>query len=191
MKPLIKLALGRQTSTSLSNNHRTLQGKLQMNLTFLQNLPGNYLLVGGHACSLYREPRYTKDIDILVNKADVDLFHDFILSNGGQHLNDLTIGGKSYLYKDQELDILECRERWSTKAFSTPVLHNDIKVISLPFLVLMKLKASRVQDLADISKMLGQASASQQAQVISAVKRYQPSDLEDVESLLQLGILER
>ena len=54
----------------------------------------------------------------------------------------------------------------------------------------MKLKASRAQDLADISRMLGAATDNSLQSVRTAIKQYFPEALEDMESLAMLGRLE-
>ena len=63
-------------------------------------------------------------------------------------------------------------------------------MLPLPYLVIMKFQAGRVQDLADITRMLGLASE----EALSATRRlfaqYSPSDLEDLESFILLGRME-
>jgi hypothetical protein len=58
----------------------------------------------------------------------------------------------------------------------------------MPYLVLMKFQAGRVQDIADVTRMLGQADA----QALDAVRAlfHPPADLSDLESLITLGKLE-
>lgn len=63
-------------------------------------------------------------------------------------------------------------------------------MLPLPYLVLMKLQAGRVQDVADLARMLGQASAAQLAVVRRLCTMWRPEDLEDLESLIVLGQLE-
>ncbi len=54
----------------------------------------------------------------------------------------------------------------------------------------MKLSASRTQDLADISKMLGLANQEELNEVRKIVETYIPTAQEDLESLITLGKLE-
>jgi hypothetical protein len=63
-------------------------------------------------------------------------------------------------------------------------------VVDLPYLILMKLEASRTNDLSDISRMLGQASERELDEVRKVIEMYDPNSLEDLESLIQLGKLE-
>ncbi len=54
----------------------------------------------------------------------------------------------------------------------------------------MKLLASRVQDLADVSRMLGRALDSDLDRVRSTVREHAPGLADDLESLITLGRLE-
>lgn len=62
-----------------------------------------------------------------------------------------------------------------------------LPVIPLPYLVIMKLDASRHQDVADLARMLGQASEQQLAEVRAAVQRWRPADQEDLEAIIVSG----
>jgi hypothetical protein len=54
----------------------------------------------------------------------------------------------------------------------------------------MKLHSGRVQDLADISRMLGVADEDSLRKVRMIIVEYLPDDTEDLESLILLGKLE-
>ena len=54
----------------------------------------------------------------------------------------------------------------------------------------MKMESSRLQDLADISRMLGYASTQAIETARKVLKAYRPQDEEDFISLLELGRLE-
>lgn len=58
------------------------------------------------------------------------------------------------------------------------------------YLVLMELRSGRTQDLADISRMLGLAADAEIQRTREIVAKYQPDDIEDLESLINLGRLE-
>ena len=80
------------------------------------------------------------------------------------------------------------RDSWVEDAVRNPVSGEDgLPYIALPYLVLMKLKAGRLQDLADIGRMLGCADDSSMEAVKRITGRYRP---EDLDSLIQLGKLE-
>jgi hypothetical protein len=53
----------------------------------------------------------------------------------------------------------------------------------------MKYQSGRAQDLADIERMLGQAPDSALKATRALFKKFAPSDLADLESLIELGKL--
>jgi hypothetical protein len=55
----------------------------------------------------------------------------------------------------------------------------------------MKLESGRVQDLADVTRMLGWADDETLAVVRDVVMRHRPAEIEDIESFIYLGRLER
>ena len=65
-----------------------------------------------------------------------------------------------------------------------------LPVLPMPYLVLMKFQAGRVQDLADVTRMLGQASDDALASVRSLFAQWLPDGRDDLESLIELGRLE-
>ena len=65
-----------------------------------------------------------------------------------------------------------------------------LPVLPLPYLILMKFRASRAQDVADITRMLGQAGEVQLNAVREVFERWLPGNDEDLESLIALGQLE-
>lgn len=80
---------------------------------------------------------------------------------------------------------------WGDKALASTVRDEDgTPFACLPFLVLMKLESGRLQDLADISRMLGCADESQVDEVRKIIISYRPQDMDDLESMLALGRLE-
>jgi hypothetical protein len=97
------------------------------------------------------------------------------------------------------LDIITSKRAWVSTALLHPRIGSDGQpVIDLPFLVLMKLEASRTTDISDISRMLGQASDLELDQVRKTIPQsghyanemYDPNSMEDLESLIQLGKIE-
>lgn len=63
-------------------------------------------------------------------------------------------------------------------------------IIALPYLCLLKLEASRPQDLADLSRMLGGADDAMLDEARRVVDSYRGADRDDVASLIVLGKLE-
>jgi hypothetical protein len=136
--------------------------------------------------------RMTLDTDILVHPGDAPRAEDALREAGGKKSGPLTIGGSTWRMPDgRGIDLVALDEPWVREALAAPVRGQDgVPFIALPYLVLMKLAAGRVQDLADISRMLGGARARAVAAVRRAVSHYRPEDGEDMESLIRLGRIE-
>lgn len=151
-----------------------------------------YAIVGGVATRLYMPERMTLDLDILVKAEDAKLIYQDLANANSQKIGDLSIQGSQWQLADgTSLDVLEGTASWVTIAIQNPNYAPDgSPVISLPYLVLMKLIAGRSQDLADVSRMLGGASDIQLLEVKTTIDQYLPNSVEDLESLIMLGKLE-
>lgn len=151
-----------------------------------------FAIVGGVATRLYMPERMTLDIDILIKAEDKALIYRDLEQAKAQKLCDLSIAGSQWQLADHTLlDVLEAEDDWVDLALAQPNYSPDgLPIIALPYLVLMKLSASRTQDLADISRMLGLATEQDLAAVQEVILRYLPTATEDLESLILLGRLE-
>jgi hypothetical protein len=151
-----------------------------------------FVVVGGVATRLYMPERMTLDIDILVSTQDVPGLYRELNQASGKQIGMLTIGGSSWQLADGTvLDVIESSEAWVTQAVQNPNIDpTGLPIISLPYLVLMKLQASRAQDIADLSRMLGGADEALLGQVRTVVQTYMDDAAEDLESLIMLGKLE-
>ena len=84
-------------------------------------------------------------------------------------------------------------EPWLAEALDEAERNLDaqgLPVLPLRYLVLTKWHAGRVQDLADITRMLGQADEDTLASVRALFRQVLPEAHEDLESLIELGRLE-
>ncbi|OIP69988.1 MAG: hypothetical protein AUK48_14140 [Oscillatoriales cyanobacterium CG2_30_44_21] len=153
----------------------------------------NFVVVGGVATRLYMPERMTLDLDILVRDEDAQLVYEDLENARGQKIGDLSIAGTQWRLADgTSLVVWAFDGDWVVEAIGSPNFAPDgLPVIDLPYLVLMKLIAGRSQDIADISRMLGVATDWQLGRARMAIGRYLPSALEDLESLVVLGRLER
>lgn len=151
-----------------------------------------FVIVGAVATALYMPRGATIDLDVLVLPEDARAFHDAPRRPGYSLRGSLELGGTTWAAPDgRVLKVLESGEPLARVAVEQPALSPDGKpVIGLPYLVLMKLAASRPQDVADLSRMLGAADEAALNQVREVVQRYRPADTEDLESLVHLGRLE-
>lgn len=152
----------------------------------------SFVIVGGVATRLYMPERLTLDLDILVLAQDSQKIYAQLKAAGGRQIGELGIPGSQWELSDgTALDVLISDETWVIQALNQPNYSPDgLPVVALPYLVLMKLRASRAQDLADISRMLGGADAKSLAEVRRILAEYLPEAVEDLESLIMLGQLE-
>lgn len=153
----------------------------------------NWVLIGGVATRAYMAERMTKDMDVLVHRTDADAAMARFKQAGFRVLSRLAVPG-FLLHSPEgvEVDVLFGNYPWLREALTDPGYDAaGFPVIALQYLVLMKLTAQRAQDFADVSRMLGWASDEKLENVRAVVARYSPEDLEDLESLIYLGRMER
>jgi len=136
--------------------------------------------------------RMTLDVDVLILSDDQERAERTLTRAGCEKTGSLTVGGSSWRLEEGEtLDLIALKEPWVAEAIDEAVSGPDGQPYTdLSHLVLMKLSSGRVQDLADVSRMLGGAGAAQLDAVRNLVTRYRSADLEDLESLVSLGKLE-
>ena len=157
----------------------------------LHRLRTPFVVVGAVATWLYMPQRATKDVDILVLARDAPSLYRELVEAGCVRVGSLTVGGTSWETPEGELDVIESSEPWAEAAVASPNRSpTGLSVIALPYLVLMKIQASRAQDLADLVRMLALADEPTREQVRDVVRRFQPTVLEDIESMIALGELE-
>jgi hypothetical protein len=142
-----------------------------------------YAIVGGVATRLYMPERMTYDLDILIHRSQANIAYNELTNRQSKQIGELADGTL--------LDVIASDRPWVKNALLNPRHSPDNQpVIDLPYLVLMKLEASRTTDISDISRMLGQANDDELNRVRSTIQIYDPNSLEDLESLIQLGKLE-
>jgi hypothetical protein len=152
-----------------------------------------WVIVGGVATRAYMPERMTRDMAILVRRSDGPAVIEHLKAAGYQVLSQLGVPGVLLNSPDGvELDVLFGEYPWLEEALSHPgVDPAGYPVLKLPYLVLMKLAATRAQDWADISRMLGWAAEDELEQVRQIIARYAPEDREDLESMIFIGQKER
>jgi hypothetical protein len=148
-----------------------------------------WVIIGGVATRAYMPERMTKDMDLLVHRSDSAEVFRRLVDAGYTPVSPLAVSGT--LLRSPEgvdVDVLFGDQRWLNEALRHPGDDQaGYPVIALPYLVLMKLTAQRVQDWADVSRMVGWAGAADLDAVRAVVARYSPEDLEDLEALIYLG----
>jgi hypothetical protein len=193
MKSLIKMALRRAKPGSGSSQaflaERNWRLPIMIDIaSILGGLP--YVVVGGVATRAYMAERMTLDIDILVHSENWPAIEVALEAADGENTGALSIGGFSFQFGADILDVLVSDAPWVQTAIDSPNFQNNLPIIALEYLVLLKLKASRSIDLGDLSRMLGQANQLALTKVRETVRNDLPEATEDLESLIILGKLE-
>jgi len=152
-----------------------------------------FIVVGGIATRLYMPEIMTDDVGILVLTQDAANLYRELEQVGSTRTGELSIGGSTWKLPDGTyLDVIESRDSWVREAITNPNKAPDgLPIIGLPYLVLMKLQASRGIDIGDLTRMLGRADETALRLVRRAVQDFLPDAVEDLESLIVLGKLER
>jgi hypothetical protein len=151
------------------------------------------VIVGGVATRAFMPERMTKDLNILTRERDRQEVLTRLQEAGYRQTADLTIPGCQLLSPEGvEIDLLWADYPWLEEALSRPQTDPaGYPVLALPYLVLMKLAASRSQDMADIARMLGWAKEVELTAVRQAVAQYSPEDSDDLETMIFIGQQER
>lgn len=154
-----------------------------------------WAVAGAVATRRYMPERSTRDLDVVVLAQDTPEVTRRFEHAGYAFKAPLTIGGSSWETPEGvPVDVIEGHEAWWPDALSEAAANRDASgapVLSLRYLVLMKVKAGRMQDSTDVGRMVSGASAQQLDAVRALVRRHAPDFLEDLESMLALGKLER
>ena len=156
--------------------------------------PIRWAVVGAVATRLYMPERMTQDLDIVIQTVDGSQARQKLAAAGLVYRGELGIGGSSWTAPNGELiDILEGDDVWWTEAIADAQSNRDaqgLPVVPLPYLVLIKFQAGQFQDIADVTRMLGQAGEATLDAVRVLFAQYALEDMQDLESLIELGRLE-
>ncbi len=160
------------------------------NLSSIVSVP--FVVVGGVATRLYAPERTTDDLDVLVMADDAPQLYRELTAAGCQGVGALPVGGSEWRLTDgTTLNVRESDTEWAREAVQSPVAGPDgLPVICLPYLVLMKMYASRGIDIGDLTRMLGGADDETLHGVRDVVSRHMSDAREDLEILISLGRLE-
>lgn len=151
--------------------------------------PVPFAIVGAVAAGLYMPPRHTDDTDILVHADDASAVERALRAAGATDAGPLTIGGSAWQLPDgTDLDVLAWDRPWVRAALASPHLDpRGVPAVRLPYLVLMKMQASRLQDITDIGRMLAVADDAAVTECRALIERYLPDDVEDFDAVVALG----
>ena len=153
----------------------------------LKGIP--WVLIGGVATRAYMVERLTKDMDVLVHERDGEEVIQRLKQAGYNVVSRLIIPG--YLLRSPEgveIDVQFGKYRWLDDALAHPNLDPaGYPVVRLPYLVLLKMWATRDQDWTDITRMLSTATDDQIDEVRKVVAQHSPEDSDDLETMIYLG----
>jgi hypothetical protein len=139
--------------------------------------------------------RTTADIDVLVEPENFDraiaqfVETGYTLRRQALEFADTRLGliGQRVV-ADRPVDVLSSTQSWIHDAVASVRWENEtLPIVDLPYLVALKLDASRSVDQGDLSRMLGFASPEDLDRVRSIVRRLLPSDIDDLEQYILLG----
>jgi hypothetical protein len=193
---IIDLCRRRQRPGTGSDLAALMEGGPRMEWPDLSQVLGGipWAAIGAVATRHYMPERATQDLDVIVAAGDGDQAERRLREAGWERRGRLTIGGSTWRSSEgAALDLVECAEPWCEAAIAEAQTNRDqqgLPILPLPYLVLTKLAAGRLQDAADVSRMLGMAEEAERQRVRQVVTRHSPDDAEDVEALIELGRLE-
>jgi hypothetical protein len=164
----------------------------------LDGLP--YCVVGGQATRYYMPERTTVDTDYIIAPASFDLAiirleaDGFVTDGHGLLFPDSRLGlsGQRFARESTVVDLITSTQDWLREATANPAWPGggEEPVVTLPFLILMKLDASRSVDQGDLTRMLGLADEKTLDATRDVVRRYLLSDLDDLGQYIDIGKLE-
>lgn len=163
----------------------------------LQDKKIQIAVTGAVAANAYMPPRHTADLDLALPIADLAGAGQALAAGGWTFLGNLTLyeglAGTAWQLGRKEVDLIGLPEAWAGAAIATALDNRAVRglpTLTLPYVVVMKLISARPQDTADISRMLGPASATALDAVRGVVRELRPVDAEDLEQMIAAGRLE-
>lgn len=152
----------------------------------LKGIP--YAVIGGHAVTILGYPRLTRDIDIMTTPEYVD---DIVKALRGKDPTPISIGGMSVKVDGSIVDIVAPDRPWVAPAISNALDTKHGKVISLPYIIVAKMDASRgPQDDTDMLELLKTADHKQIQRAKQLVREYLPNDIEDLKQMILISQLD-
>lgn len=155
-----------------------------------------HAVAGAVAANAYMPPRHTADIDVAVRAIDLPRAERELRRAGWIRQAMLRLAGglrgSAWVRAGRELDLLGLPGRWGDGAIAAAGQNvvDGRPTLTLADLVVAKLISGRAVDVADLSRMLGAASADALAGVRETVDRHLPDARDDLDKLIELGKLE-
>lgn len=156
--------------------------------------PIRWALVGGVALRAYMPERTTLYVALVTHKRDGAAARKAFLDAGYEIIGDLSIGGFTARRPAPEatpVDVLTRDDPWLDGALDNPGRDAaGFPVLARPYLTLLKLRAGRTRDLADVQRLLAGTPASERGSTRKLVRRHAPELVEDYDALATLADLE-
>lgn len=107
-----------------------------------------HVFIGGLAVGAHGYERMTRDVDVLVNKEDLDRLPGRALAN---------VKGKTFAIGDVDVDIMATPKRPDLfrAVIAAPDDVDGLPMVSLEGLILLKLASGRISDLGDVERLVG------------------------------------
>ncbi len=154
----------------------------------------SWAVVGAVAARLYMPERTTVDVDVLIATDDFEAAEQQLGNAAWRRTGNLTTRRSAWRSPEGPgLDLVSCEAPWAREALEEAQQNRDaagLPICPLPYLVLLKLQASRTIDIADVSRMLGLADDATLDRVRAVVAQHAPEDVDDLDALIELGKLE-
>lgn len=161
-------------------------------LRALQGIP--CAVVGGVAVGRYAPQRHTLDLDVAIWAGDEERVASLLAAQGHARKRAHRTAVTSWQTPGgNPVDLLLLDAAWAQDALAAAQENRmgGLPVLPLPYLVLTKMAAGRMADLADIARMLGMAQGEALAEVRRVANAFlTPADREDLERLIRLGRME-
>ncbi len=158
------------------------------------------MVIGAHAANAYMPPRHTADIDFLVANHRYRDAVKKLETEGWQQTRtlvfpnaNLELFGSAWHHPEtsEELDLISSPQHWVEAAFDATVsrAQNGVRVLPLPYLVLMKLDSARTTDQGDLGRMLGRLDDSEVEQIVTVVTNHygDPQAADDIRQYAEIG----
>ena len=194
-KPTVKALLA-LTKTRCTASDHTLRPPISPNTTYRLNtmllsaetlkslLPKElrYVIVSGIASAHYQPARFTEDIDLMILAAESATVEQALFQAGWSQLGVISFGGSSWQSANGELiDLLHApNQSWVAIALDSPIKTSEgLQIIDLPYLLILKLSATRAVDISDIVGMLQHASDDEKQRIRQVIETHRSDLLED------------
>lgn len=158
------------------------------------------MLIGAHAANVYMPARNTTDVDFLVPN---DRFRDAESALAAAEWRrsrslafpnaNLGLFGSAWNHPktNEELDVLSSPQHWVQAAFDAPIsrAQDGVRVLPLPYLVLMKLDSARTTDQGDLGRMLGRLGDDDVEKIAAVVTKHyaDPQAADDIRQYAEIG----